>query len=51
MTTTVVANTTLPYCREFYSGAVAIMLPADTKTIKFGAVKNMGSSYTFVEGG
>ena len=49
ITTIKVANTTLPYCREFYSGAVAIKLPADTKTVKFGAVKNFGSSGTFVD--
>ena len=38
-----IANLTVPYCKEFHSGPVAIKLPADTPRIKFGAVTGLGS--------
>ena len=51
MNFTKVANHTLPYCMEFYSGPTAIRLPKDTNTTKWGAVKfvGMGSSASFVD--
>jgi hypothetical protein len=43
------ANLTVPYCKKFHSGPVAIKFPADTSRIKFGAIAGLGSTLAFVD--
>ena len=47
MSTTTISNTTLPNCRQFHTGAVAILLPSDNNTVKFGAVYWIPGSNSF----
>ena len=49
MSTTTLSNTTLPYCQQFRTGPVAIVLPSDNSTVMFGALFGVPGSRAFVD--